>query len=382
MRSIALICRFGWVGISTSVINTALFWQSKGFIVDLYTEKPDLVNFPLPPFKGKNIKVIVTQIDHKKVILEDLYFRQKYFRKERYDFVIGFDHLGLIRGGIASFFKRSILIYHSLEFFEPAEKALKSRIISKIVKFSEIFFSFKADYFFSQDTYRIKYLKRKLLQKRNKFRVIYNSPIGVSFPGNSPYFRNLFDIPESKKIVLCVGSLIKEHQVLSLLDSISTWDERFVLVLHGWIPYITVKNEILKKKNEYPQKIFISNTLFKDENKYVPFQSCDIGFVGFQPLNNNLKYAAGSAGKIFDLLRSGKPILAFDTPGMKEIIEDNETGFVFNSWDEVNLHLLTIETRYMNYVNNAITTFAKYEFSKKYDEFYLKANRMLEESDI
>lgn len=354
---------------STSVINSAIFWDSIGYNVHIYCEKPDLIRFPLPVFPEKNIKFIISEISNK-AIIDDIVFRFKYFTNNKYEWVIGFDNGGVIRGGISTVFTKCKLIYHSLEFYEPVNRSLKH----KIIKLIEIIFSFKARFIFSQDTYRIKFLKNDLYQRNSKFRIIYNSPSNVKLDIRPNYFRNLFKISEDKIIVLCVGSLIKEHYVKELINSINTWSDQFILILHGWFPDDELKQYILNMQERFPNKLFISEKFLSDNEKHIPFQSCDIGFVGFKPVTNNLKFAAGSAGKIFDFMGAGKPVLAFNTPGMKEIIELNNVGKTFDLSNQIYPTLLNILDNYKEYSSNTIKVMNDYDFFKQYSKVYKDIN--------
>ena len=363
MKSIALICKFSWIGISTSVINTAVFWESKGYLVDVYCEKPDICKFPLPKFEKNSINYIITNIN-KKLILDDYYFRIHYFNKKKYEWVIGFDYDGIIRAGIASFGSKSRIIYHSLEFFEPEKLSIKNKLIRSLEKF----FSGRASYIFTQDNQRKEFLSKSLEQDLKKIRIVYNSPIGGVITDFDDYFRNNFGISKTNKIVLCVGSLISEHCVLELVKSVETWNEKFVLVLHGWFPQKEIKEFVLEKSKQYPHRIFISEKLFPEEQKHIPFMACDIGFVGFNPTNNNLKFAAGSSGKLFDFMRTGKPILAYNTLGMVELIDNNRIGKSFTNFDEINGYILSIDRNYNDMNLACYKVFLKYEFNVQYNK--------------
>ncbi|NQV77155.1 MAG: glycosyltransferase [Lutibacter sp.] len=365
MKSIAFICNYSWVGMSTSVINSAIFWESQGYFVDVYCEKPDIIQFPLPVFKNKKISFIISNID-KKSIISDFYFRKNNFKTEPYEFIVGVDFKGIIRAFIVSVFKKSKIIYHSLEFFEPEKLGIKNLVF----KTFEIIGATKSKYIFTQDPSRLRFLQYNLFQSKNKFKIIYNTPIGGFIKEKTNYFRDLFKIDKEKKIVLAVGSLIKEHYIIQLVNSISSWDEKFVLVVHGWFPDEQIKILITRKMRKYPSRLFLSTFYFNDSEKYIPFKACDIGFVGFEPLNNNLKYAAGSAGKLFDFMRCGTPILAFNTPGMIEIIEEREVGICFNTPKEINSALNLILENHTKFKNNCFESFPNFEFMQQYKKVY------------
>lgn len=366
MRYIAFIAKYSWVGISTSLINSALFWEKKGYTVDIYLERPDEKRFPFPDFPGKNIRVIRTAITASSLIA-DFIFCRKYFDKHTgYQWMIAFDVDALLRAGICQLLCGGKVIYHSLEFYEPKHKTLKS-FIKKIL---EKYFSKKAAYVFTQDTNRVAFLEKDLNIPKDKFRLIFNSPTGEIIKAHADYFRDKFNISCESRIVLCVGSLMKETLVFDIVESVKYWDEKFVLILHGWFPDKAVMEFVRQQQEKSPDKFYISDQLFDHWNKYIPFQSCDIGFVGFSSDTNNLKYAAGSAGKLFDFLRTGKPIVAFDSPGMAELIEGNGAGFVFSNVQEIASVLSKIDKNYDSIRQNCFAAYSQYEFNGQYDKVF------------
>ena len=363
MRSIAFICNYNWVGVSSSVINSAIFWESEGYQVDVYCEKPDIVQFPLPIFTNKRISFIISDID-KKPPFNDISFYNKYFKNNCYDYIVGVDIKGIIRAFVVSLHSQSTIIYHSLEFFE----VYKFNIKNIFYKIFEIISATKAKYIFTQDYHRLQFLRRNLIQSKKKFRLVFNSPIGNVIKYKSSYFRDKYNIDNGKKIILAIGSIIKEHYIIELINSVDTWDDQFVLIIHGWFPDDQVKAYVDNKAKKNPNRIFISNYFFKNSDKYIPITACDIGFVGFYPLNSNLLYAAGSAGKLYDFMRCGVPILAYKSPGMAELIEKEEIGICFSVPDEINSALNIILNNKIKFISNCFDAFPKYEFRNQYQK--------------
>lgn len=360
-KSIALITCHGWVGFSTSVINSARYWAQEGFEVDLYVSSITK-NIPLPQFHEKNIRIIHSnKARHKFLFLDDLFFYLFYFKK-KYDYVIGFDARGLIRAFIANLFHHARLIYHSLEFYENS----RFDFFFNVTKKAEIFCSKYAFKIFSQDELRINYLMNHLSLSRDRFDIIYNSTIGNINKEKKHYFNDKFSINYNKKIILATGSLTREHCIEELIESVHQWDDNFVLVLHGFIPDKQFEAYILNKIIQLPQKIFLSTDLLNDSDKDIIFQSVDIGFVGFLPKNNNLKYAAGAAGKLFGFMQCGVPLIAYNTPGMYELVEKNNIGCVFDDWNGVLLLLNKIIINYNYLINNCYFLYKKYEFINQY----------------
>jgi len=363
-KRIALITKFGWVGISTSVINSAIFWESKGYSVDIYCEKPDN-RFRLPCFNTKNIKFIVSQINHGFIVDDIIFYFKFFFFKEKFSLIICFDFPAIIRGGLAGLLTNTPYIYHSLEFFEINSKSTKN----KIKKYLEKKFARFSLSIFTQSEARLKYLSTNLSISKNKIKISYNSPIGDPLHIKSNYFQKKFMIAQNRKIVLCIGSLIKEHFIIELIKSISDWPEEFVLILHGWFSNSEDENYILCKQKECINKLFISRELFDEDNKYIPYLSCDIGFVGFRPENNNLKYAAGAAGKLFDFMRAGKPIIAYDSLDMFNIVHE-KVGLIFKDIKEIPNVLKKIKENYKKYSTSCYEIYEQYEFFQQYEKVY------------
>jgi len=364
MRHIALITKYPWAGFSSSLINTALFWEGKGYTVDIYLEQPDEKRFPFPELPGNNIRVIRTAITTLNPI-DDLIFCKNHFdRRAGYQWVIGFDAEGLIRAGICQLFFGGEVIYHSLEFYEPKHKPIRS----SIKKFLERHFSRKAAYVFTQDAMRVAFLEKDLNVSRDKFKLIFNSPIGKTIENRADYFRDTFKISRESRIVLCIGSLMREHLIPDIVESTQYWDKKFVLVLHGWFSDKSLLEFVQQQQEKSPDRIYISDRLFDHWDKYIPFQSCDIGFVGFSFETKNLKYAAGSAGKIFDFLRTGKPIVAFDSPGMAVLIEGNGAGFVYSDVQDISKALSKIDANYDSIRQKCFSAYSQYEFDVQYDK--------------
>ena len=80
--------------------------------------------------------------------------------------------------------------------------------------------------------------------------------------------------------------------------------------------------------------------------------------------------AAGSAGKIFDFMMTGVPMVAINSPGMKEIIQVNKIGVVVDDINEINNALKYITLNHVSLKRNALNTFKYYEFNNQYETVY------------
>lgn len=370
-KIVTLLTRFSWAGISTSVINTALYWESRGYLVEIIAVDSDPQQFPFPDFSRKRININLVSFGNVFSLNAIIFtFKKRAVIKDS-EFIIAFDVGALLLAGCLCVPDYRNVIYHSLEFFEPRINSIKDRI----KKLAERYLSNKLFCVFVQDSFRENYLRLDL--RVNKFQHIYNSPTGEKIASNSNFFRNKFNIDKDKTIVLCVGSLIPDHYLVELLNSLPYWSPSFVLVLHGWFPDKTIRVAAEKLINEFPGKLYISTSIFENSDKFIPYQACDILFVGFSSNSNNTKFAAGSAGKIFDAMKAGKPIIAFETPGMRSLIEGNGMGFVFSNPNDINSNLNKIIGSYSQLCEASHFAYEKYEFKTQYDKAMSYLSRMI-----
>ena len=361
-KNVALISVDGHVGISTPVINTAKYLAMEGFNVDLYIVKSKI--FKPPVFNNKNINVVILNILFNKFIIREIEIAMKYFKPpQKYHFLIGYDPGGLISTGIINIIWRVPFVYHNLELFTVNRGDSWKHSIIKVL---ERWFSKRALFVLSQDKERANILAKDNALERGKVLISCNSPMGNVLPEKYYFFHEKFNISKEKKIVLAVGSLIKEHSIDKIIGSINEWPSEFVLVLHGWFPYRDFEQMIRNEAEQSRGRVFISTQLLNNDEKHIIFQSADIGLVFFEPININLLYAAGSASKLYDFMRTGVPIIANDLPGMKEIVENNNIGIVVKDASKIKYVLPEIMNNYSKLRNNELNNFDRFKFESTF----------------
>uniref|UniRef100_UPI004047B9EB hypothetical protein n=1 Tax=Algoriphagus sp. TaxID=1872435 RepID=UPI004047B9EB len=366
MKKIAIIVNYSWAGVSSPLINSVYFLINKGYYVDIYLDRPNTKQFPIPDFnKNKNINIFIFRGLGRGIIGDIYFFLSGIWWWKAYDVIIAYDFQAIFRGAIIKWFSNAELIYHNLEFLTVND------FQSRVLKIRERFACRFAKYIITQDIIRAKWLSKNLKQPIEKFKIVYNSSRGNEVKiSTTSYFRNKFKIPGSTKIVLVIGSLIKEHLIPEIVNSALNWDDSKVLILHGWFPDSEIYIGLVKIQKDYPGKFYFSEELFSDEDKYVPYASCDIGFVGYCNKSLNHNFAGGASGKLFDFIKVGKPILAYDTPGIFQIIENNKVGFTFNNFNEIGFALDEILENYSSYSDNCILSYQKFEFDSCYNSFW------------
>ena len=366
---IGIFSESGYDIISSPFVNTVAYLNSLGHELDIYLRSSN--EFPRPDFKQSRIHCII--INYK---FENSPFLRKLsryyklfqiclkYRRKKYDFVIGFDQRGLMSAAIFGIINKVPYIYHSLEIVSINDK---KSLLFRIYKYIEIIINKFALLTITQDDIRAELLCKKNKLSRDKIHVVYNSSIGEIVKEKHTWLKDKLNIPKDKTIVLCVGSLIEEHMVKDLVMSALNWPTPFVLVLHGWFSNSGLESEIRDISVSNPKRIYISDQLLPIDQKYKVFQSTDIGLAFYKPINNNFLYVGYAAGKIFEFMKCGVPIIVNDLPGMKELVEDNHCGVVSSS-NEIGNSLETVFNNYNYYSSNCFKTFPQYDFAKKYNK--------------
>ncbi len=365
-KHIALITGYGWAGITVSLAMSIEYLTSKGFFVDIYLETNSLcdelgLNKPLFNYSNTRIFFYETQKDDNTFIpYENLQIKQKDLnfvkfikeKKTKYEALIAYDPHAIIRAGIFSLKLKIKYYYFSLEFYEKKD----------FIKEAEIFYVQKAERIMTQDKYRAKILSCLLKVNINKMSVVYNSTIGKIITKKSSYFRDMFNIPKTKKIILASGTLMNITGFDKILDSLKNMQEDYVLVAHGWTSEKKIKEKTTKCLIEFPDKFFYSSKTLSHNKKFDIFASADIGLIYYEPEDLNLKYAAWSSGKFFDFMRCGVPVLANELPNMKKLVHTNKVGLVINDFTNMNNEYDYLIKNQKEYYINCHKTYNKYSF--------------------
>lgn len=370
-KRVALITGYGWAGITVSVAMCVEFLTSKGYFVDIYLDS-DLMcdslglNKPLFNYQNSNVKFFnekehetSNQMEYNHIMISKKNMTFVHFlngQNYRYDWIIGFDPDGLIRSGVYGLRKDIPFFYFSLEFYEKNDETHKA----------EVFFAQKSLAVLTQDKYRGKILSKLLSVNEKKVFPVYNSTIGNIIETKSSYLRDLFHIKENKKIILAVGTLLEITGIDKILDSVESWSNEYVLVVHGWTTDASIKERITVLTKKFEEKVFYSDTPLTHDEKFKVFSSADIGLIYYKPINLNLKYAAWSSGKFFDFARCGVPVIANNIPNMDTLVEDNQCGIILNSFNNLDKAFKKIFHKYEIYQKGCFESYKKYSFNESF----------------
>jgi glycosyltransferase involved in cell wall biosynthesis len=356
-HAVALITHFEWVSVSTSVLNTATFLSERGYDVDLYLIPSE--RFPPPALDSPGTRLLPASDARFPGNCLKLAWR---YRKapHAYRFIIGFDPQGGLLAGVMSLIWRAPYLFHSLELMHAA--TWKQRLRERI----ERFFIRRAEFVLVQDDRRAAALAAQYRLPRDNVLLAVNGPMGDPLPERSNFLREKFRISAERRIVLAVGSLMRETMVDRVVQASDAWPDEYVLVLHGWVPDASLEAWLRQQCTHRPARVYLSTELLPEQRKYDVFQSADIGLVLYDPRDTNLRLAAGSAGKLLDFMRVGVPVIGNDIEGMRDLVEGNNVGRVVAGPERIDEMLAEVWARRDELRASCFSAYQRYRFEASY----------------
>jgi glycosyltransferase involved in cell wall biosynthesis len=362
-KRVAMFMPYAYLPISTSVINSAKTWESRGFGVDIFV--PPVEYFGAPAFGAQDIVVHRVPGVHIPLLpgLAYPYAAVRAASRSHYACAVGFDQGGVIAAGALAAWTRCPYIYHSLEM-ALAEDVHGIR--DKLMRAIETTCVRGATLVLAQDAERAALISGDRRVPAHRTMIAPNTPLGDFSGERSGYLRGKFGIPASTRIVLLSGSLIPEHLAREVIDSVGAWPEGFVLAVHGWAPVPEYKAEVLTAAARWPGRVFLSFDFLPMDRVDDLYSSADVGLAVYQPKDRNYEYIGAAAGKVFGFMRVGTPVIASDLPGLREIVVATGSGAVVQDVAGIPKRLLQINQSYEVHSRAAKSAFSRYEFSRHY----------------
>lgn len=387
------------LGISLSLINSAILLAREGYEVHIFIDKASFDASRIH-FNEKNIRIHTIETNKEDTfntsILNRLFsekssyyssmgiinygkyifiFKElfKFYRKtldyidDKYACIFGADAFGLIAATLVakSFSKKTEIpvIYYNLELLLDKEC---NSLTDKVLKSLERECNKRSILTIIQDERRAKYLIKDNGVPENKFVYVPVSALGDIYQNKSDYLHRTLDVPKSKKIILYAGTIMSEFMCLEIAETAQNWDDGVVLVLHTWRadssndPYVHKIRGLTRNK-----KVYLSLNPVERESLPELLSSADIGLVFYQNLGGNFYETGYSSNKLAQYLQVGLPVITSDYPSFREVIGGYRCGECAKGPDEIEKLAREIFSDYDSYRNNAFKCYQeKYEFSK------------------
>lgn len=240
--------------------------------------------------------------------------------------IYAYDMHGLLAGFLAARIGKGIkIIYHSLELNEF--KDLSG--LSYLIKYLEGRLVHYVEKVVICDINRARYFQKvtRIIKLPD---VVMNTPLTINkLPENK-----LNSILMAKgfsnqaKVVLYQGALNKDHFILEIIRSMSSWPEDSLFVLMGYsqgnfMDFIWKEAETLQLNSRIIQLPFINyNELFHYS------VGAYLGMALYSNKNYNQTFNAGASNKIFEYLSMGVPIVTNKSPYFSEVLDSSVAYFV------------------------------------------------------
>jgi glycosyltransferase involved in cell wall biosynthesis len=388
LKRVAIVGALWNLSISPSVINSIKMWIRNNYLVDFIAVGTDMPeDKPFPCFEDE--KMNVYEVPMKKInvpilrpmlnLISLIKFTYPHCKNKKYECVIGFDPAGLTVATVLGILSNTPVVYHSLELRLSRYNKTLSQKSNKML---ERWCNKLALYTLIQDEARAKCLIEDNKIDYEKVLIVPNTDLQEGKIVKNKYLREKFDISEDKKIILHVGGLNWIYMVEELIQSVPTWPENCILVLHGWVwkeskreDYFGYLKELAKKSGFYNNRIFFSTDVLPQEDLDQMVISADIGVALYHNIDLNIYNMA--SGKLFQYLKFCLPVIAIDFPNLIELVEDNRCGICINDKNEIGDAISKILSDYEMFSSNALKCFEeKYEFSRYYQNVIEKIRNL------
>lgn len=369
-----IITGFGWPGMSTPVHNTATYLLEQGWEVTIASIGPNLSRFPFSREIATKANIRSFSSPGRNIRARLAIAKELLMLGSKSSLVFLYDHQALLYAALAMIFgKSNSSIYYSLEFYEPTTRS------QKILKKCERFLSRRCVGVITQHATRAGFLRNDGIGRR--IWIVPNSPRG-EYIGKVKQHKNQVEIRPCNLQLLCVGTLHETTCVEDLLNWFLRYSGRWSLKLHGWFASQKVQDLANQVKLAKKHQLHLSTQFVDAKQKWAIYQESDVVFVGFSAATANLSLAAGSAGKLYDALRCGKPIVAMSNIGMRDIIESCNVGIVIDSMDEMESALWRIEGQYDRFSANCESAHRQFSHDRHLTAVMAEVNQLSRESAL
>jgi len=372
-KRVAMFVGYGWLSVSPSLVSAIRLLTEQGYWVDVihiyssefevYSPKLDKLHIELvAPYKNNRLNILFK-------VFRLLFCSFKFTRKQKYNFFIGVDLEGIIVAGILSRILKTPYIYYSLEIFSKediAEEKGVNRLVHKVQKFFEVFYSRSASYTIIQNEMRADFLVKDNGIEKSKIFIVPNSYYFVE-QKNGDCIDSIIKIPDNKTIVIYAGSVQPEMAIDEIVTYLDLWAEDTVLLIHT--PYITEHLEDIKKlisQKNLQEKVIFSSKKLSFEALAALVRKAHIGISFYKQVDNNHKLCP--SGKVSFYLSQNLPVIVNNIPSSESIINSWNCGVCVDTGKAVGGAIQEILDSYDAFSAKAKTCYEQeFEFSKYFN---------------
>ncbi len=364
MKKIALLFDRGYVDAHFCFTELAKHLVDNGFLVDLfYIANP---YNPAPAFYNDKIRIFSFPLS--KFQKFEFWTKVKFYKEHKYCAVFGTPIKGVYLAYKVAKSQKIPLIYLADEVYDPKTKSYsgidydkdKKKDI-KANKYAKATIALSKEYFDYQK-------KINNLPNTHKFFIIPNSPAGKAKRLRSNYFRDIFNINDSKPIILFIGTIYWRLAQKIYEETKNYKDKDYHIIFHG-----RTKGLIGDKKHPF---IKTSDTPLPSNLVNYAVSSADIGLVLYDKNNIGEYYSGKTSGKSTSYLKNKIPIIAGNIEFFKDFEEKENIGIFWNGKDDID-KIITKAISKKEEMSKNIPNF--YEKNYDYSKFFKPFNIFLKE---
>lgn len=328
------------------------------------------------------LRVIIT-MRWKQTVINDIVLKQSadFIEGKNFRLFIGIEKKGLLWAGNMGDRFNCPYIYYSLELYTKDHPDAIRTYLDRQIKKEEAVYHKKAAATIIQDADRASVLfEDNGVPTDGLTFYVPVSLLGAARQKRSSFFNYKYNLPQTQKIILQFGLFYNRRFSAELIDVARQFACDWTLVLHGYSLSESYQHLIENKRHD---KFIFSNELVPSEQIIDVISSADIGLVFYTAETDNDLLTAFASEKLALYLQQGKPIIAFDYPGYRELINEFKCGVLIQSLSELPQAISTIFADWDRYSRNALKCFVQYyNYSDNFTPVIEWLNRDLKPQEV
>ena len=284
--------------------------------------------------------------------------------------VIGVDPDGLVLAHELA--NTAPVAYYSFELLlsrevrTPTDQRLKAR---------ERELSRQAPFVIVQDPDRARLLANDNQLDWARLVMVPNAPQGPAGRRRGSFWHARFDLPSDRQVVIHAGSLGDWTGIEAIVDSVPTWPESWVLVIHT--RYEAESSAYVNRLRERANagRVFFSLKPVPRQAFDELIDSADVGLAFYIPTGDswltqrNVQTIGLSSGKLGAYLRSGLPVIVNSSTSVAPALEAEGCGISVPDATHIGAALSRIQSDYARYSQRACAFFdAHLDFGHRFRE--------------
>lgn len=371
------------------------FQENPNIHLHIYGNREDDLHFPFPLRSNKIflkklntlmarlfLRMLIT-MRWKQSVINEAVLKQSadFIEGKNFRLFIGIEKKGLLWAGNMGDRFSCPYLYYSLELYTKDHPDAMLTYLDRQIKKAEAVYHKKAAATIIQDAARACVLfEDNGVPPDGLTFYVPVSLLGAARQERSSFFNYKYKLPPTQKIILQFGLFYNRRFSAELIDVARQFTSDSTLVLHGYSLSESYQNII---ENKCHDKFIFSNELVPSEQIIDVISSADIGLVFYTAETENDLLTAFASEKLALYLQQGKPIVAFDYPGYRKLINECECGVLIHSLSELPQAISTILADWDRYSRNAVKCFNKYyNYSDNFTPVIEWLNRNLKPQEV